>query len=271
MKQLKSSIEDLREIFEKGINAGCITEPLCSFDKSTTAQNVKKILNENNYDVVGVRTNGIINGYAYKIELAEGQLGKYFNEFDLHKILPDTISIAEVLKLLNNSNHIFISSFGIVSGIITRGDLQKMPIRMWLFSLISLIEMQMLRIIREQFPDKSWVTLISTERKEKAENLLRDRKNKNEEIDLVDCLEFCDEYKIISKMKDLLEKLPCCKKKKEFCAKMKEFRELRDNLAHSQDIITASWPNIINLSNTAEKFLTIFETFNSGKNNKDKN
>lgn len=36
MKQLKSSIEDLKEIFEKSINASCITESFCSFDETAT-------------------------------------------------------------------------------------------------------------------------------------------------------------------------------------------------------------------------------------------
>ena len=264
MKQLKSSIDDLREIFEKGIKARHITEPLCSFDESAIAQDVKKFLDKKDYDVVGVRTNGIINGYACRGDLAEGQLYKYFKEFDLRELLPDTASIPEVLKVIIDFNHVFILSFGRVAGIITRGDLQKVPIRMWLFSLLSLIEMQMLRIIRERFPENSWDKLISTGRKEKVEELFRERKKKNEEIDLVDCLQFCDKYTIVSKTEDLLEKLQYGKK--EFCTLLKNLKMLRDNLAHAQDIITANWPSIINLSKIAEEFLKRCETINGGKN-----
>ena len=106
MKQLKSSLEDLREIFEKGIKASHITVPFCSFDESAIAQDVKKFLDKEDYDVVGVRTNGIINGYACRRDLAEGQLSKYFKEFDSREILPDTISIPEVLKVIINSNQV---------------------------------------------------------------------------------------------------------------------------------------------------------------------
>lgn len=130
MKQLKSSLEDLREIFERGITASHITEPLCSFDESAIAQKVKNILGEKDYDVVGVRTKGVINGYAYRGDLAEGHLSEYFIKFGPSEILPDTISISEVLKMIIGSNRVFISSFGNVAGIITRGDLQKIPIRM---------------------------------------------------------------------------------------------------------------------------------------------
>lgn len=264
MKQLKSSLDDLREIFEKGIKARHITEPLCSFDESAIVQDVKKFLDKKDYDVVGVRTNGIINGYAYKRDLAEGKLSKYFKEFDPCELLSDNTSIPEVLKVIIVFNHVFILSFGRVAGIITRGDLQKVPIRMWLFSLISLIEMQMLRIIRKRFPENSWDKLISDGRNKKAKKFFRDNESKNEEIDLVDCLQFCDKYTIISKTEDLLEKLQY--EKKEFCALLKELNNLRDNLAHMQDIITANWPSIIKLSKEAEGFLKRCETINGVKN-----
>ena len=263
MKQLKSSIEDLREIFEKGIKARYITVPFCSFDESAIAQDVKKFLDKKDFDVVGVRTNGIINGYAFRRDLAEGKLSKYFKEFDPRELLPDTASIPEVLKVIIDFNNVFILSFGRVAGIITRGDLQKVPIRMWLFSLISLIEMQMLRIIRERFPEKSWDKFISTGRKEKVEELFRERRKKNEEIGLVDCLQFCDKYTIISKTEDILEKLRYDKKK--FCTLLVDLKKLRDNLAHAQDIITANWPSIIDLSERAEEFLKSCETINGGK------
>ena len=258
MKQLKSSIEDLREIFEKGIKARHITEPFCSFDETAIAQDVKKYLDKKDYDIVGVRTNGTINGYAYRRDLAEGKLNKYFKEFDPCELLSDNTSISEVLKVIIVFNHVFILSFGRVAGIITRGDLQKVPIRMWLFSLISLIEMQMLRIIRERFPENSWNKLISPGRKEKVEELFRERKKKNEEIDLLDCLQFCDKYTIISETEDLLEKLQYGKK--DFCTLLKNLRKLRDNLAHAQDIITANWPSILILSKKAEEFLKSCET-----------
>lgn len=55
MKQLKSSINDLRKIFEKSITASYITEPLCSFDETANAIVVKKFMDEKDFDVIGIR------------------------------------------------------------------------------------------------------------------------------------------------------------------------------------------------------------------------
>ena len=122
-----------------------------------------------------------------------------------------------------------------------------------------------LKLTIELIPENSWGNKISSPRREKVEKLFEKRKKKNEEIDLVDCLQFCDKYTIISKTEDILEKLQYGKKKKEFCTLLKELEELRNNLAHAQDIITANWPSIINLSNKAEEFLKRCETINGGK------
>lgn len=58
----------------------------------------------------------------------------------------------------------------------------------------------MLSIIRERFPENTWIENISSDdRLKDAEKVFQDLKNKNREIDLVDCLHFCDKKEIISK------------------------------------------------------------------------
>lgn len=124
--------------------------------------------------------------------------------------------------------------------------------------------MQMLRIIRDRYPENSWENKISSPRREKVEKLFEERKKKNEEIDRADCLQFCDKRDIISETEDLLKKLQY--DKKEFCKLLEEVEKIRNNLAHAQDIITADWPNIIDISTAAEEFLKTCETISSVKN-----
>jgi hypothetical protein len=80
---------------------------------------------------------------------------------------------------------------GHVSGIITKGDLQKAPLRMWLFGLLSLIEMQLLRLIRTTYPDDTWTQLLSYGRLGKAQQFLEDRQRRNEAIDLAGLPSVC--------------------------------------------------------------------------------
>ena len=261
MKKPKSSIEDLKDIFEKNIKARHITEPLYSFDSSADAQQVKKIMYEKDYDVIGIRDGGIIQGYAVRGDLDKGQLGIYFRNFNEQEILPDNATVDEVFDKIKIYDHIFITAFDRVSGIISLGDLEKIPVRMWLFSLVSLIEMQMLRIIRNKFPGNSWKKFISSEeRLSDAEEIFKELRNKNKAIELVDCLQFCDKRDIILENPDILKQLKYSKNK--FDELLKDLEDLRNNLAHAQSIITYQWPKAITLSKTAEKLLTRFEAIN---------
>jgi len=252
MKQLKSSAEDLREIFDNNITVRHIAESLCSFDKEANANEIKNYMCEVDYDVVGVRDKGIVAGYAERAEIIQGVLGDYIKGFNNSELLTDTASLINALEVLKNSDRVFVSSFGEVSGIITRGDLQKQPVRMWIFALISLIEMQMLRIIRICFSEDQWGDSLGG-RIEKAKTIYNQRKNINEAIDLADCLQLCDKSKILSESKEICRKLGYSKK--QFKKFMGRLNKLRDNLAHSQDVITGNWPGIINLISDSEKLL----------------
>jgi hypothetical protein len=143
---------------------------------------------------------------------------------------------------------------GEVGGIVTRGDLQKAPVRMWLFGLISLIEMQLLRIIREFFQIDSWQPLISPKRLEKAKSLLEERQRRNEGIDLADCIQFADKRDIVLK-NDKLRHLLEIKSKEEGKQLFENLENLRNDLAHAQDIITGNWPRIVELAKESEALL----------------
>ena len=102
-----------------------------------------------------------------------------------------------VLELLARFPQVFVVVMGEVSGIITKGDLQKAPVRLWLFGVLSLLEMQFLRLIRTAYPQDTWKGFVSENRLGKAGQLLQERKRRNEAIDLADCLQFADKRTIV--------------------------------------------------------------------------
>ena len=261
MKKPKSSIEDLKEIFEKDFKASYIAEPLYSFDNTADAQEVKELMIRKDFDVIGIREGGLISGYANRRDLNGAQLGNYSLKFDEQEKLPDIAPISEVFNVIKRFDHVFVTAFDDrVSGIITPGDLEKMPVRMWLFSLISLIEMQMLRIIKKKYSGNSWREHISSdERIKDAEKIFKELQKENKEIELVDCIQFCDKRDIISKSKDITRNLEQFDNKKDFVKLLKQLEKLRNNLAHAQNIITDKWPNVVILSKKAEELLGNFE------------
>jgi hypothetical protein len=258
MKYLKSTHKDLRILFERSITVKHIAEPLISFDAEYPAMQVRKFLEAKDYDVTGVRQYGLVSGYANKIDLVNGKLGDYLLSFKSENVLDEKTSLLRVFKVLNQSQRAFILMFGVVGGIVTRGDLQKIPVRMWLFSLVSLIEMQLLRLIREYYPDESWKLIISENRLKNAKEIFNDRCKRNEEIDLVDCLQFCDKLKIFfanEKLSNIVGSTSKTRAKRILI----DIKNLRNELAHSQDIITGNWPKLLELIDDAENILKQLE------------
>jgi len=254
MKHLKSSLQDLRELFERSITVREIAEPLISFDSDQSAVRVRLFMEERDYDVIGVRQDGLIGGYARRDDLSDGKLGDHKVPFKKKDLMMDTDPLLKVFKRLRNSPRAFLLVFGKVSGIVTRGDLQKTPVRMWLFGLVYLVEMQILRVIRKYYPSDTWKPLVSTRRLAKAETLLADRQRRNEAIDMADSLQFADKRDIVLKTNEL-RRLIGFESKKSGERILRALENLRNKLAHAQDIITGNWPEIVDLAESAEEIV----------------
>ena len=87
-----------------------------------------------------------------------------------------------------------------------------------------------------------------------AEQLLQERRHRNEAIDLADCLQFTDKRTIVLKSNSLRHALgfPSKGKGEEL---LKTLEHLRDELAHAQDIITGRWPQLVEFAQRAEELL----------------
>lgn len=254
MKHLKSSLSDLRRIFEENFTVRHLAQAFVSFDDSRAADDVHTFMNKRDYDVVGVRKDGLIEGYVNREGLVTGVLNDYLKPFEPDLFRDESVNIRVALRLLCEQPHrVYVQVLGRVSGIVTKGDLQKLPVRMWLFGLISLVEMQLLRLIRDGWPDESWKKLISPKRLADAQKLLNDRQSRNERIDLADCLQFCDKRDIVLENDKLRTELGVSKESGE--KTLRQLENLRNNLAHAQDILDGRWGELFNLVVAAENLL----------------
>lgn len=258
MKHLKSSLRDLRQMIDQAVCVKYLTEPILSFDAERSACETRLFMETRDFDIVGVREAGHVVGYVCREELNDGQIRDYLKEFDDRFLLEDAMPMLHALKLLVATRQVFVITLGRVSGIITKGDLQKPPMRMWLFSIVSLLEMQLLRLIKARHPRESWKSLLNGNRLEKAQQILTGRKSRNEAIDLADCLQLADKRTVILKTDGLWQQLGFTSKSA--CeAQLAEIELLRDELAHSQDIISGRWPQLVELAENTERLLAACE------------
>ena len=261
MKQLKSRHKDLRNLFAHSITVRHVLEKLQSCHADDDATVVRKRMEEDlDFDVMGVEEDGEVYGYVERSSLGTGPCRRYKRMFLPSDLIAESTPLIDLLPVLHNTPRIFVLDRNKVTGIVTRGDLQKAPVRMLLFGLVTLLEMHLLRLVRIHYPKDSWQSLLSEARLNLARKLFVERKARNEAVDLADCLQFCDKRKLVLR---ILEIRDCIKRK---CGKSGKFllestEKLRDKLAHAQDIVTGStWPELIDLVRDIEQLLKLFES-----------
>ena len=258
MKQLKSSLGDLRRLFARTITLRDIAEPIVSFDHTQPAADARAFLEQREFDVVGVREHGVVTGYAVRAELTAGCIGEHRHVFSSGEAVPDSEPLLTAFAALRERRHVFITVLGHVGGIVTRGDLQKAPVRLWLFGLVSLLEMQMLRVVRERYPADVWIELLTEERVAGARRVFAERRQRNEGNDLPDCLQLGDKATILMKDRELfaLSGFPSRTALENF---FKEVGALRNALAHANDILLGRWPALADLITQLETLLERLE------------
>lgn len=249
-----SSLLSLRRVFHAGFSAHDITEPLVSFDQSVPAKEVREFMLQRKLEVVGVRGDGLVIGYAERASLGDGLCADALCPFEEQQVISTDTPLAKVVLGLCNYPRLFVTVFGQVGGIVTKTDLQKPPVRMWLFGMVTLIEMRMTRLLEQFESSGDWKQFLSEGRIQKAESLLAERRRRNQDLELIDCLQFSDKCQIIARNKDL-RAWTRFDSRRQVEEAGKKLERLRNNLAHAQDIISTDWDALLDLSENLDQLL----------------
>lgn len=250
-------MSDLRSLFETGIMANSIQEPLkyCFYRES--ALKVKAELKRLDFDIAGIRSSKDkpIQEFVRTINLQNGNCEKVAEPIEPTDIIAESTPLIEVLSGLKDSTYFFVLNGRQISGIITRADLQKPAVRILIFGIVSLLEMHLTFLIHTHFPDEKWQYELSPRRIENAETILQKRKARNEEIDLTDCLQFADKRDLVLASKEMRDHLGLESKKRTKTI-LRNIEKIRDKLAHSQDIVSGTtWEELIGVVQKVEWML----------------
>jgi hypothetical protein len=231
-----------------------LAEPLISFDSQTDAAELRQFMTDRNLKVVGMRAGGIVTGLMEQNLLPDAGVagpGRCTSEMT---ILPSTASLAETVLVLREHQRVLVSVLGQAAAIVSRTDLQKPAARMWLFGMVTLIEMRYSTLVERFCPGDAWRPFLSDARILMAEHLMQERQRRNLEVDLLSCLQFSDKAQIVARNADLRAKTRF-ESRRQVEQTAKALQKLRNNLAHSQDIVTDDWNTIVLLTENLESVL----------------
>ncbi|MHC4842544.1 MAG: hypothetical protein ACYTEE_01960 [Planctomycetota bacterium] len=245
----------LLRVFNENITAIDIASPLLSFDADSNAEKVRKVLEKKGIDVAGIRLDGVMAGYVLRDELSNGACEDSLKSFDNEVTLDASAIIPEVIKALEDRDRVFLTLFGVVAGFLRKEDLEKPAARMWLFGIISLIEMSVTEAISIRFKGDSWQDLVSPARLLKAQALFEERRQSKVPCDLLSCLQLIDKGTIF--MKDLkLRSMTPYESRRSGEKDVKRLVRLRNHLAHSHALMPDNWDVIVVLANRFDRILS---------------
>ena len=245
-------------LFVEAFTAKDIAEPLRSFDADADALQVAEVLDEAGLRVAAVRERGLVTGLVDVDALTGGRCAEHARPLGPGQVLSADAPLSQVVWALTRYQTCLLSLVGGVEAAVTRADIQKPVARMWLFGILTLIEMDLATRIRNRWPDGGWHALISHNRLGKADVLMNERRRRGQACDLVDCLQLSDKAQILMRDPDQLAEFGFASIS---AAKQvaKELESLRNNLAHGQDIVTHDWAQIARMARRIESLLTAAE------------
>ncbi len=246
----------LHRFFKTGFTAADIAEPLVSWDATTSAVDAMRQMEILDFDVAGIRIAGAVSGWCRQEDPGEGACIAHLCSFFESAVVSSVTPLSEVIARLGCTPRVFVTAFGAVGGIITRADLQKAPVRMWLFGLVTLVEETFSRVLKDRFPGNAWHGMITKGRLEAARRLHEERTRRNEHLDLADCLQFGDKGLILFKDESIRLEMgfESRTRAKEV---VRSLQKLRNNLAHSQDIVAGNLETIVTLAQSMDRVLEV--------------
>lgn len=159
-------------------------------------------------------------------------------------LLAGGTSLLEAYPLFKEEAFLFLLRGNRVEGIATRGDFQRAPFRIYLFGLLSLLEMGMTRLVLEVYGDQDWKSLPGAEDAVKeAERWYNPAKNRGEEprtqFEVVGLAKKLDVLKGADRA---LERFNEEHRQLILTINPESVKTLRDNLAHAKDLTNGFQP-----------------------------
>lgn len=241
-----------RRMFTELFTAMDIAEALYSFDMHSSCPEVRRVMQHHYQDVASIRSKGKVQGYIRLPGVEAAACADRMRHFTADQVVASDATLSDVIHVLTRHDYCFVTVLEEVVGVIGRNDMNKPMVRMWLFGLITMIEMRVVQIIQETLPNDDWQTCLPEERLQKARLMQAERQRRNQHCGLLDCLQLSDKGHIIVEQPQLLELFGFDSKS---AAKriIKSIESLRNNLAHAQDIVTHDWAQIARLSRRVEE------------------
>lgn len=176
------------------------------------------------FDCIPVRNNGHIIGYIQREPDLSGRVSDQMRPIEESVLVSADLPLTQYMALIPERPFRLVLDGVMIRGIVTWSDLQKLPVRLFVFSLITHLEMVMAQCIQDHYPVEVWLQKISSGRRARIDDKREALFKKNLEPPLIELTDFCDKRDILAKTIHPSER---------FIPEMKAIEDLRNTTAHA--------------------------------------
>lgn len=247
---------ELQDVLVDLIRTGHIAQPLIACRIDDSAEAVIKLMRARGLNVVGVRdASGKLLGMVQQQDLQRDSIASCLQPLEAGQVIDAESPLLNLFERLQHRHWAFVQHGNEIDGFVSRSDLQRSPVRMLLFGLVSMFEVAMLEMIREHYSAEEVVERLNANRLGIARRLHASREQRGEELELTDCLQIADK-------RDLLLASRACIQELGFVSNNAAARffvrveQLRDRLVHANDLIAgSSWSEFLTTAIELARFL----------------
>lgn len=234
MSTHRTPVQELQYLFGSLVRVKDVAVPLFALDDTLDDKDIRRAMDKHGFTVVGLRADGKVSAYASRSgELGTGPLARH--DITSSDVIDESATLGELVRSLQSRRWLLVSWRDAVCGMVTRADLQKPPFRLWLFGLVTLLEMEMTQAILGNVAQDKIEGTLTPERLKAAKKLQDARRKRNEDLELVHCLQFCDKRDILLEAERMHggpnSPFPSRRSAERL---LKTVEDLRNNLAHAQ-------------------------------------
>lgn len=232
-------MKGLKNLFEEKLTANIIAETFQFCMDYDDPKEIKRKMDEMDFDQYGVKNaDKVLYGYIRKQDISEKchTCKEYARTFLPNELIAENTPLIEVFKILRDRSFIFVLRRNEVNAILMKADFQKTPMRLFFFGLITILEMQVNKMIKDHFPGDTWKKGIGKKKRKEAEKRYKAVSERNEGVQAINFVGLCDKLKKLAN-DDTVNHILAYDDKPQAMTSIANIKTIRNNLAHSDDII----------------------------------
>lgn len=160
-------------------------------------------------------------------------------DVELNDLVSSDLPLSKAIGVLARRPFALVLTGDRVTAVATRADLNRLPVRVMLFTMMTHAEMLLAEAILLEFESDGWLEQLPRLQQDKIENLQRDKIREDADTRLIDCASLAHKCEVAART-PALRKLLGCSTRRGFEAERRKFVRLRNRLMHHQGVAFSS-------------------------------